>query len=281
MGEIFQFVSYNCYRVFRSSRTYIALLVVFLGMELCFGGVRASLAENGQTIQIFELFIFALTNRLQQWIIVFGLMLLVCDAPFFQPGLELYITRSSRGRWLIGQVLFYLVLALGYLITIFSMMLLLLHGQVNLTNKWSDIIVLSCQTQSGALLNTQTIMNFPMNIIMSGLPYAMFGLTCIYSILLLFLLCMICMMCNIYFRIGFGCFAMVALLVWRLILETAGGPKFLHYISPCNLASIGDKAINLPNILYTLAFFICMCAILCLYCYHIIQRMDLQRNVKL
>jgi len=281
MGEIFQFVKHNCYRVLHSPRTYIALLIVFWGLNICYGSVRASLVEKGQTIQIFELFIFALTNRLPQWIIVFGLVLLVCDAPFFHAGLELYIIRSSRGRWLIGQILFYLIMVLGYLTSVASMMLLLLHGQINLTNEWSDIIVLTCQIQSGALLNIQTIMNFPMNIITSGLPYTMFGLTYIYSTLLLFLFCLICLVCNISLRIGFGCFTVAALLVWRIVLETVGDARFLHYISPCNLASIGDKAISLPNICYTVAFFLCVCALLCLYAYHITQKIDLQRNVKL
>lgn len=279
MTEVFQFIKYQTRRLWCSPRPYIVLFAVFAGFKLCFGASRIYLLEISQTIQAAEFFIFATTNRIPQWILVLGMLLLLGDAPFLRTGLELYILRSSRNRWLMGQVLFCITTIFVYLIVITGMLLFIFRGCLSFTNEWSEAIILSCQLNSGQWMNISTTMQFPIQIITSGSPYGIFVVSFLYTMLLMILCNFLCIVCNLKFRTGVSCFVIVFLLVWRFFLDVTCGPLFFYYISPCTLATIGSKSLNHFNICYTILFFLCTCSFLYLYTYNIIQKTDLQRGV--
>ena len=73
MGEIFQFVRYDLKRLWYSPRPYVILFFVYAALERCFGCVREYLAEMGQQIQATELFSIAVSNRIPQWFLIFGI----------------------------------------------------------------------------------------------------------------------------------------------------------------------------------------------------------------
>lgn len=281
MAEMFQFVRCDFRRLWISPRPYIVLLVVYMGLHLCFGGAETYLAENGQSVQAMEFFVFATANRIPQWILAFGILLLLGDAPFFHEGMELYVLRSRRSRWLTGQILFCCITVLGYLLLVAGMFLLMFHGHIYFANTWSDAITLICRIGNGTLLNIKMAIDFPMQIITNGSPYAMFGLSFLYSAFLLLLFSLLCMVCNTKLRTGVGCFVIAILLVWRVLLDTVGGMPLFHYISPCNLANVGDKPVSPFYISYTIMFFIWNCCLLCIWMYGIIQKYDLQRKDRL
>lgn len=281
MGESFSFAAYNFRHLWTSPRPYIVLFAVYAGMELCFGGVRTYLADTGQTVQALEFFILASANRIPQWIFVFGILLLLGDAPFLQEGVEFYLMRSSRRDWLTGQVLYCLFVIFGYLVLVVGMFLVLFRGYLFFANEWSETFTLCCQLGSGSLLHIIMMIEFPLRLVKSGLPYAIFALSFLYSFLLLLLLSLLCMICNMKLRMGFGCLAVTILLVWRVILENVAGLKVLHYLSPCNLAVVSDRTINFPNICYTISFFVCTCGLLWVWSYSIVKKIDLQWKVSL
>lgn len=280
MGEIFQFVKYNFRRLWCSPRPYITLFMVYALLNLCFGGAREYLSDSGETVQAFEFFIIAMANRIPQWIMVFGILILLGDAPFLHDGMEVYILRSSRGRWLMGQVVFCALTVLGYLVLIAVMFLFMFCSYISFTNEWSDAIILSCRIQSGAVLNIVMLIAFPMEIINSGSPYSVLALSFLYTALMLLLCALLCMLCNVRLKTGVGCFAVTILLVWRFLLDNVGGAEFLHYLSPCSLATVSDRAVTPISICYTVGFFLCACFALCWWNYCIIQKADLQKKVQ-
>lgn len=262
MGEILRFAWYNIRRMLLSPRLYLSLFVVYACLRLCFGSVCLSLDESGRTLQAVELFIFASGNRIPQWILTFGMLLLLCDVPFLHNGISIYLIRTSRFRWLAGQVLFCLIMVMGYLLAVEIMLLSMSGERVSFLNEWSDTIELASRITSGAsLLNIKIIFDFPINVVLGGTPYTQFALTLLYDTLLLMFFSLICFACNVKWKTGVGCFVVVSFLVLRLLVDEYGEPVALLF-SPCNLASPGSRVVTPVSVGYTVAFFLCVCGFL-------------------
>lgn len=279
MGEVLQFTWHNIRRLLLSPRLYLSLFVVYACLRLCFGNVYLYLEDSGETLQAVELMIFASANRIPQWMLAFGMLLLLGDAPFLHEGMSVYLIRSSRLRWLIGQILFCVITVVCYLLVIEVMLLSMSGNGVSFLNDWSDPIMLASRITSGAsLLHIEMAVNFPMNIISSGNPYTIFALTMLYDTLLLTMFSLLCLALNVKWKIGVGCFGVVVLLVLRFLIDTCGILTDFQMFSPCNLATISNQVVSPATIGYTVAFFLCVCGILGVWGYHVIRSADLQRG---
>lgn len=279
MGEVLRFTWHNIRRLLTSPRLYLSLFVVYACFRLCFGNVYLYLEESGETLQAVELMVFASANRIPQWMLTFGMLLLLGDAPFLHGGMSVYLIRSSRFRWLMGQILFCIITVVCYLLAVAIMLLSMSGSGVSFLNHWSDPIVLASRISSGAsLLHIEMALDFPMSIITSGTPYAMFALTMVYDTLLLTMFSLICLVCNAKWKTGVGCFGVVALLVLRLMIDTCGVFTDFRMLSPCNLATISNQVVNSATIGYIAAFFLCACGLLGLWGYRTIRSADLQRG---
>ena len=278
MGATFQFVRYDLKRLWCSPRPYVILFFVYAVLELCFGCVREYLAETGQQIQATEFFSIAISNRIPQWIIIFGIILLLGDAPFFHDGMEYYIIRSSRTQWLIGQIVFCIVTIVGYVLIVAGMFFFMFAHSISFKNEWSDIIILCCQVRSGAILGITMNMIFPLELIQSGSPYFIFFISCSYLILLMFFLSLVLMLCNLKLKVGIGYFIVVAILVLRVFVDNSFGLKFMHFLSPCNLAVVSGRAVTAYSIAYTFLYFLSTCGVLYMYIYKGIRKADLQKS---
>lgn len=283
MGEILRFVWYDIRRLLTSPRLYFSLLVVYACLRLCFGSVYLYPEESGESLQALELFIFASCNRLPQCMLSIGVLLILGDTPFLHEGVSVYLIRTSRFRWLIGQILFCLVTIVCYMFVVEIMLLSMSGNGVSFANEWSDPVVLASQITSGAsLLYIDMIFTFPMNIILSGTPYAIFALTLLYNTFLLMTFVLICLVCNLNWKTGVGCFGVVALLGWRSLIDGYGNGRFsgLVLFSPCNLATISDRNVTRGTIIYTCMFFSCVCGFLTIWGYNKMRSLDVLKGEK-
>ena len=276
MGEIWRFTWHNLRRLLTSPRLYLALFVVYACLRLCFGGVAGALAEKGQTLQGLELMIFASTNRLPQCMMTFGILLLLGDAPFLHEGMSLRLVRSSRIKWFLGQVLFCLITVVGYLLAV-ELMLLSMSGRgVSFRNEWSLPVKLVCRVPGGAsVLGIHMIVDFPMNILKSGGPWPIFGLTLLYDTLLFTFFAFVCLALNARWRSGVGCFTVAALVTLRILIDNSGLLVRLRNISPCNLASLGSELVSPLSVAYRVSFFLAACGLLGFWTYRVLRRADL------
>lgn len=283
MGEISHFTFYNFRRLLTSPRFYITLLIIYCCMWMCFGQVSSALAENGQTLQAAELFIFASCSRIPQWILAFGMLLLLADVPFIHEGLSVHLIRSTRFRWLMGQLIFCAITVICYLLLVEVMLITLSGKHMTFTNAWSDIIQIVVRLPSsvnGKQLNIDTMMEFPLEIVLAASPWAIFALSFFYDFLLLMLFCFICLVCNTRWRTGLGCLVVVVLLMLRYLIDNRLLPfsSLIAMISPCSMAAPQNRSINALNIIYTVAFFLCVSGFLAMWGYQIVQHADLDKG---
>lgn len=262
MRSVFRFVEYNLKRLFTSPRPYITFLIIFAIMQIGLGGCKTYLVENNQVFQAVELYVFAHNSNVFLVYFTLGLLLLLGDAPFLKEGMSMRLIRTNRIQWLIGQILSCIIISAIYLVVIELLFLILFCGHITFQNEWSAPVTLAAQLGNGMAINTEMAVLFSMSILQSGSPYAMFGLTFLYSLLLYTFFSMVLIACNLRFRAGVGSFAVLAFVGLKLMLYYVFYAKLLCYLSPCNLACLSDRPITAINILYTAMFFLVTCCCL-------------------
>lgn len=255
MRSTVHFVGYNFKRLFTSPRPYFTLLLIFSVMQVGLGGAKTYLIESGQRFQAVELYVFAHSSRVFQLVFILGLLLLLGDAPFLKEGMSFRLIRTNRFQWLLGQFLSCVVIGAAYLLAIELLFLLLFIGHVSFQNEWSEAVILAAQIGNGMVLNIEMAVSFSMKIIKAGSPYAMFGLTLVYSLLLYTFFSALLIVCNLRLRSGIGCLAVMAFWCLRLALAYKLHFPLLQWISPCNLACLDEQILTPTSILYTIMFF--------------------------
>lgn len=278
MRSIVHFVEYNLRRLFSSPRPYITLLIIFAVMQIGLGGAKTYLTENNQTFQAVELYVFAHNSSVFQLTFILGLLLFLGDAPFLKEGMSFRLIRTNRIRWLVGQIISCIVIVVIYLLMIELLLLILFSGHITFQNEWSEPVILSAQLGNGLAINIEVAMLFSVNIIQTGPPYAMFGLTFVYSLLLYIFFSVLIICCNLRFRTGIGCLAVVLFWCEKLMLNYVLDSNLLWHLSPCNLACWGEQILTVASILYTIMFFLVTCSCLGVLALHFTYSADLLRG---
>lgn len=278
MRSTFYFVKYNFKSVFVSPRPYIALLILFSIMQVGMGGAKSYLMEHGQTFQAVELYIFTHSSQVVQLTFILGLLLLLGDAPFLKEGMSFLLIRTNRFQWLLGQFLSCVVISAVYLLAIECLTLVMFLGHINFQNDWSKPAILAAQIGGGRAIYIELAVAFSMGIIRAGSPYAMFGLTFVYSLLLYSFFSVLLIVCNLRFRSGIGCLAVMAFWCLKLALDYGTNIHLLRRLSPCNLACLTGQALTPANILYTILFLSVGCCCLGMLAIRFARSTDLLRG---
>lgn len=278
MHSIFHFVTYNLKRIFSSPRPYITFIIIFVIMRIGFGGCRTYLAENSQMFQAVELYVFSHNSNVFLEYFTLGLLLLLGDAPFLKVGMSMRLIRTNRIQWLIGQILSCIIISAIYLIIIELPFLILFCDHISFQNEWSAPVALAAQFGNGMAINMDMAIPFSMSILQAGSPYAMFGLTFLYNLLLYTFFSMVLIACNLRFRSGIGSFMVLAFVGMKLILYYVFYSKLLCYLSPCTLASLSERPITSINILYTVMFLLVSSCCLGVLSLRFVKEADLVRG---
>lgn len=278
MRSILHFVGYNLKRLFTSPRPYIALLAIYVMMKVGFGGAKSYLLENDQLFQAVELYVFAGNSDKFQLVMILGMLLWLGDAPFLKEGMSLRLIRTNRWAWLVGQILSCVVIAAIYLLAIEVLFLILFSGCVFFRNEWSSSAVLAAQIGNGSPLRIEMATQFSMAAIQTASPYALFGLTFVYVLLLYSFFGVLMIACNLRFRTGVGCFAVALCWCFRLMVSYVLNSELLWHLSPCNLASLFEQTPTALSILYTVMFFLVTGCCLSLLALHSVKTADLLKG---
>lgn len=279
MRSMIHFASDTLKRMFTSPKPYISFLILYCIMQITVGGARTYLAENGQTMQAVELFVFALSSPFLQTIFILGLLFLLGDAPFLKGGMSFLLIRTSRIRWLAGKILACVLISAIYLLGIAVLFMLLFFGQIAFQNEWSAPMKLAAQTNlGGSVIKIKVVLFITMDVLRKGTPYAMFGLTFANNLLLYSFLCLVVICCNIKYTTGFSTLVVIAVVGESLIQLYIFPYKMLWYFCPCSIVRLADYPITTNGVLYTILFLSTLCGVLGWLAFHSVKDSDLLRG---
>ena len=103
-------------------------------------------------------------------IIMFGALLLFCNAPFIGPQTRFMLVRCGKTPWICGQVLYVLLASLVYVSLIHIISILLLLPDMQWTNTWGKIYYTLAASNAGQVYNVP--LSFSYNIILAYSPIA-------------------------------------------------------------------------------------------------------------
>lgn len=279
MGSILYFSRYNLKRIFTSPKPYITFLVIYAVLRIGMGGASTYLTENGQTFQAVELFVFAHSSIPLHLIFIFGLLFLLGDTPFLHEGISLRLIRTTRTRFLVGQMLSCILISAIYLLGIELLLILLFFPHLSFQNTWSDAVHLAAQVNmGGTTLKMKVAIYFFMDVLTAGTPYAMFALTFLYNLLLYTFLLLVVTAFNLKFHATFGAFAVMIFEGIKLIQRYVLPYKTLWYFSPCSVVCWGEQTISRWGVIYPVMFLLILSCIAAMLSFRFISHFDLMRE---
>lgn len=279
MRSILPFVGCNLKKLLTSPKPYILFLLLYIILRIGVGGANTYLDNHGQTLQAVELFIFSQSSTFFQLVFITGLMLLQGDAPFLQEGMSFRLIRTSRKKWLTGQMVSCVIISAVYLAVIELLLVFLFRNHISFQNQWSNTIRLAAQTRTGGTaINIESQIAFPMDTLKAGTPYAIFGLTYLYNLLLYAFLSLVVIICNLRFKAGVSYFGVITLCSIRLLQQFILSYKLVWYLSPCSVVCLTERSVTKTGIAHTLIYLTLLCAILLFPAYRMAKHSDLLRG---
>lgn len=144
---------YGVRKMLLNARFYIALFLPFLIIQSLIDPIRKFAFQAGYRVTPW-LFPFLLQHFYIQMIVILGIILLFCDAPFINQGTPYQLVRVGRKNWFRGQVLYIIVMAFLYFALIVIMSIGLFFPYLYLENGWGKILHTLAQTNAGMTMGT-------------------------------------------------------------------------------------------------------------------------------
>lgn len=216
------------------------VIVTFaLSFILCFllsdKAIRFSIDHN-TPLQIVETFIWSFGDSNSILLISSMLILLFADMPFLSSGTPLYLVRTSRRKWITGQILYIILATFIYLLFILASTALLSMKYAFSANMWSPTAAILGYTNAGkriavpALVKTLE-MSWPYQS-MLNIFALMLGYTC--------LMVMIMLACNIRYGQSAGVVSVMVFSLYGFLLR----PDTLQLVF-----KLPDEAYYIANVL--------------------------------
>lgn len=143
----------NLRRLLINPRFYISLILVTILMHQIIGPIRIFCSETGISITPW-IFPHVVQWYFIQNIILIGVVLLFCDAPFFNEGTPFLIMRSGRGNWIKAQLLYVMAASFICCFSLLLISILLTAPYIDFSLEWGKIINTLAQTDASNQIGT-------------------------------------------------------------------------------------------------------------------------------
>ena len=137
-------------------RIYISVLLATVLIEPLISPIRDFAGWAGVPSAPW-VFPFLMQEYYIQTIILFGAVLLFCDAPFMNEGTPYWVIRSGRKNWFWGQIGYVFFASLIYFLLIISVSIMLLIPNVTLDWDWGKVLNTLSQTDTAFQIGTNKL----------------------------------------------------------------------------------------------------------------------------
>lgn len=186
-----------------------------------------------------------------QMILILGIVLLFCDAPFMNESTPFLLIRSGRRNWLLGQIAYIISMSFIYFAVIVLLSVILLFPQVDCQLGWGKILGTLAQTDASPL-----ILDYRMQIIYT--PIAAMGYSFLISWLVGIITGLLILVLNLYFKHFLGPMVGATIAFLPYFAINFSSLYNIFYVSPASWMDItlwtGDKTSKLPSREYIIAF---------------------------
>lgn len=248
--------SHNFRKWIINPRFYIVVILLIIFSNLFLSPISQFADSVGYRTTPY-LLPFITGDILGQALLMFGIVLLFCDAPFIDEGQPYILLRAGRKIWAWGQVL-YIVLASAvyFLMTVlFSVLMLLPH--VVWIGDWGKVLYTLAQSSGGRTFGTISI---SYELLVEYTPWKAMAVSFLLSWLGAIFLGLLMFLANTYFKRAIGAVAAVVIIIFDFGV-VSGFPNVFRKISPITLSRLRDLDLKgiaqnqIPSLRYAFLFF--------------------------
>lgn len=233
-------------------RVYVVFLLELAYVHWMVSPVGDFCAQGGYTVGPW-VFPFLLAEPYSRLMVMLGLILLLCDAPFIESDHPALLLRSGRRTWTAGQVLYIAGTSALYFAVVYLLTVLVLLPHVGFEPGWGKVIRTFCQTRMAG--QHGIVLPFDHQISNALGPVEANLLELLLCWLLGTLLGLVLFVLNLTVNRSAGAICAAALAIFPLFVERAGW--WMHYISPVSWASLSVVDLTgttaFPSLGYALA----------------------------
>lgn len=254
------FISLNNFKKWPANpRVYVIFLLLLGYINMIFSSISAFCEKSGYKIALW-VFPFLLAEPYSRLMILLGLILLFCDAPFIEAEQPYIITRAGRKLWTIGQIIYIILASALYFLTVLILTFMLLVPFSTLESGWGKVINTLSQFGAGRY---SVALPFDLSIVNTFSPMEAMLLELLLCWLLGIFVGLVMFILNLQFSRSAGGVAAAAISMFPLFVRKTDWS--LHYISPASWASLSvldfSHTSSFPSFEYALISFAFLIAV--------------------
>ena len=282
MAEILALSRSSLRKLLIRPRFWVSLLTALGCVWIAYFKAPAYLIQHGYRIQAAEPFLLLNSGRTIQMILLISFLLLVGDVPFLYPGLELTALRSSRRKWLAGQVLAALGAAALWLLFVLACTVLVFFRCVSFRNQWSLFLKVLARSSSwqAAYSAGMWLVSPRAELIVGASPYGSLGWMLLFQFLLFSAMTLWSLTLNLWTKRSYGCMLTVGFCVFRRFVLNARMllKKDLSPFSPMSLVNLCEHRLTPERTVYIVFFFLMQICVLWVLSAGKLKRTDLSKS---
>lgn len=256
-------------------RIYVIFISIFLYLHSMLSPIIAFCSNYGYNITPY-VFPYMMCQPITVMLIMFGIVLMFCDAPFIGLEQPYIIMRSGRKQWVFGCLLYIALASIVFFLLTILFTIIILFPVIEFSFGWGKVIGTFAQTS----LPAQHGISFPFSqvIFMSYTPLQAMLLTFFNSCLVSFILGTTIYVLNLKFAASTGVVAAVTLILWQMaVTKTWSG--FIRY-SPVSWVSLSNIDVSnnslYPSIHYVYVILISIAFVMSCLSLRFMKREDIQ-----
>lgn len=232
--KVFFIAVYNMKKWPINPRIYIIALIELLFLHSLLHPISYFCQQSGYDVTIY-VFPYLMSNTNAVLIVMLGVVLLFCDAPFTELDQPYIILRSGRSLWVFGQAAYILLASFLYFMIIVLLSVLLLLPHVTWGLEWGKVIGTFAQTT--VAIEQGIVVPFSFYIFNGYSPVMAMAISFFNCWLIASLLGMIMFLLNLNFSRFAGVLCAVILVLWQAVVSNTW--TGFSYISPVSWVSLG------------------------------------------
>ena len=242
-GSIFSICAHNLRKWLINPRIYVVFITASLYLHSILSPILIFCKNSGHNISLY-VFPFIMSHTNSVTLIMLGVILLFCDAPFIEIDQPYIIMRSGRKVWTLGQILYILIASFIYFFFILAFSCLILLPHIEFGMEWGKVIGTFAQTSVAPQHNI--VIPFSFSIYNAYLPIVAMILSFLNCFLISFILGMLIFMLNLNFSRFTGVVVAALLVFWQAaVTKTWTGFTKFSPVSWVSLARIDTTASTL------------------------------------
>lgn len=241
-------------------RIYVILLLLVGYINMMMGPIGGFCHSSGYRVAPW-LFPFLMAEPYSLLMILLGLILLFCDAPFIEAEQPYILMRTGRKIWTAGQMAYIALASAVYFLTVCLLTMLVLLPYLSFESGWGKLLNTFAQ---GDAYRFGVVVPFDFTIVRNFTPAGAMLIELLLCWLLGVLLGMLMFLLNLKISRSAGAVAAGVIAVFPIFVRKSDWN--LHYVSPASWASLSvvdfAGATRFPDFHYVLAGFLLLIILL-------------------